>query len=384
MHLCYLTPEYPHPDIGFSGGLGTSIKNLATQLVKKGVTVTVVVYGQKQDAEFMEDQITFHVLRQRTYSLFGFYRYRKFLETYLNRLCRSEQIDLIEAPDWTGITAFMKLQVPLVIRFNGSDAYFCKLDGRPQKKKNYLFEKWGLHGADHLLSVSRFTADETRTLFKLKKEITVIPNSIDVHRFVPQPENEQPDRVLYFGTIIRKKGVLELASIYNLVHTTCPDTQFIFAGKDVVDVFTQKSTKAMILEGMHPETQQQSVFLEELPYDAIQEEIAQATVVVLPSFAEALPMTWLEAMAMEKALVTSDIGWAKEVMVEGNTGYTVAPKNHREYADRIVTLLQAPKLRRQLGTQARQRVMERFSTEVVTAQNIAYYQSVVKAKTGNS
>lgn len=377
MHICFLTPEYPHPDIGKSGGLGTSIKNLATQLVKEGVKVTVVVCGQKQDAVFMEDHITFHVIRQRTYPLFGFYRYRKFLETYLNRLCHSENIDLVEAPDWTGISAFMQLQVPLVIRFNGSDAYFCKLDGRPQKKKNYFFEKWALQGADHLLSVSQFTADETRAIFNLKKEITVIPNSIDIHRFEPQPDKEQADRVLYFGTIIRKKGVLELASIYNLVHAAHPETQFIFAGKEVVDVFTGISTKAMILEGLDDAVKEKIHFLEESPYAAIQKEIAKATVVVLPSFAEAMPMTWLEAMAMEKALVTSDIGWAKELMIDGVTGSTVHPKDHQRYADKIGALLKDTPLRKSLGVQARKRVVEHFSTKVITQKNSDFYKSIV-------
>lgn len=377
MHVCFLTPEYPHPSIGASGGLGSSIKNLATQLVKEGVQVTVVVCGRQKEQVFVEEGIAFYVLKQLQYPLFGFYLYRKHIERYLNILIWDTHIDLVEAPDWTGITAFMRLKAPLVIRFHGSDAYFCKLDGRPQKKKNYWFEKRALLGANHLLSVSAFTANVTKALFQLKKDIKIIPNSIDTARFQPQPEKELPGWVLYFGTLIRKKGVLELPEIFNLVNRKLPDTQFIFAGKDVRDVFTGQSTKAMILEGMSPDTQQQTVFLEELPYDAIQEEIARATVVVLPSFAEALPMTWLEAMAMEKALVTSDIGWAKEVMVDGETGFTVSPKNHKDFAKRILELLQNPELRQRMGIQARKRVEERFSTTVVTQQNIEYYKEIV-------
>tara|TARA_R110000850_G_scaffold275701_1_gene415556 strand:+ start:8251 stop:9405 length:1155 start_codon:yes stop_codon:yes gene_type:complete len=382
MHICFLTPEYPHPDIGPSGGLGSSIKNLAEQLMKEGVQVSVVVTGRQGSFTFQEEGIAFHLLKHKHYKVFGFYLYRKFVERYLNRLIRDTGIDIVEAPDWTGLTAFMKLKAPLVIRFNGSDAYFCKLDGRPQKKKNFLFEKTALHGADRLLSVSEFTARETREIFGLKKEITVIPNSIDTTRFQPQPDKELPDRVLYFGTLIRKKGVLELSDIFNTVHRQLPDTQFVFAGKDVRDVFTQQSTKTMILEGMDPATREHTHFLEELPYEAIREEIAKATVVVLPSFAEALPMTWLEAMAMEKALVTSDIGWAKEVMDDGVTGYTVSPKNHKEYAQGIISLLKDPALRKNLGKQARKRVLEHFSSEVVTAQNITYYKSVVNSKKG--
>lgn len=377
MHLIFLTPEYPHPEIGRSGGLGSSIKNLAEQLVKEGVQVSVVVTGRDRSSTFAEGEIAFHLLEHKKYKLFGFYFYRKFVEHYLNQLITAAGVDVIEAPDWTGMTAFMKLKTPLVIRFHGSDAYFCKLDGRPQKKKNYWFEKKALHGANHLLSVSAFTAEVTKALFQLKQPITVIPNSIDTTRFQPQPQKELPNRVLYFGTLIRKKGVLELPEIFKRVQQQLPETQFVFAGKDVPDVFTKQSTKAMMLEGMTPETQQQTLFLEELPYDAIREEIAKATVVVLPSFAEALPMTWLEAMAMEKALVTSDIGWAKEVMVDGETGFTVSPKNHTEFAKRILELLQTPELRQKMGRQARQRVVEHFSASVVTLQNIEYYKKII-------
>jgi glycosyltransferase involved in cell wall biosynthesis len=378
MHICYLTPEYPHSRIGTSGGLGTSIKNLAEQLVQQGIKVTVVVTGQQSNATFKDQGIQFFILKHIKYRLLGFWMYRKYIERFLNRLIVAQGIDLLEAPDWTGISAFMKLKVPLVIRFNGSDAYFCKLDGRPQKLKNYWFEKLALQNADYLVSVSAFTAQETKQIFNLKTPITIIPNSINVTHFKPQVSQELPNRVLYFGTLIRKKGVLELAPIFNLVHAQMPAAQFIFAGKNVLDVFTKQSTQAIILEGMNAETSAQTQFLGALPYDSIKAEIAKATVVVLPSFAEALPMTWLEAMAMEKAIVTSDIGWAKEVMVDGETGYMVHPENHNLYAERILSLLQKMDLRRQLGQQARTHVMRHFSSQMVTQNNINFYESIIQ------
>jgi glycosyltransferase involved in cell wall biosynthesis len=264
-----------------------------------------------------------------------------------------------------------------VIRFNGSDAYFCKLDGRPQKWQNRRFEQLALRKANYLISVSRFTADITCQLFHLKQPITVIPNSIDVNHFTPVNEHELPNRVLYFGTLIRKKGVLELAKIFNHINAQMPNVNFVFAGKDVPDVFTGQSTQTMILEGMTPATCAQTHFLGTLPYEAIKAEIAKATVVVLPSFAEALPMTWLEAMAMEKALVTSDIGWAKEVMVDGETGYTVDPMQHALYAERVLALLQIKTLRQTMGQQARVHVKTHFSAKMITLKNIEYYQNIL-------
>ena len=377
MHLGFLTPEYPHSSTGLAAGLGTSIKNMIEALIRNGVTVSVFIYGQQEDNIFTEKGIKFHFIRQRNYKMFGWYLHRKCLQNYLNKYIVVDKIDAIEAPDWTGITAFMKLRCPLVIRMNGSDAYFCKLENRPQKQKNFWFEKLALEGADHLLSVSKFTAEETRKIFKLKKEIKVIPNAIDAKRFLPAHEKVQENNILYFGSLIRKKGVLELPEIFNRITTQVPAVQLRLAGRDVPDISTGKSTKELMQAKFTPSASNKVEWLGSLAYEAVLEEIAKANVVVLPSFAEALPMTWIEAMAMEKALVTSDIGWAKEVMTDGKTGFTVDPKDHKNYADKVIMLLSDPALSKQGGKAARKRVLEKFSTEVVVEQNMKFYKGVV-------
>lgn len=377
MHIGFLTSEYPHSRTDRAGGIGTSIKNMVEALVEAGVKVSVFIYDQKEDDVFAEAGIKFHLIKKRKFKIAGWYLYRKTIQHYLNKYIAVDHIDAIEAPDWTGITAFMKLRCPLVIRMNGSDAYFCKLDGRPQKKKNFWFEKIALQRADHLLSVSRFTAEETRKIFNLKKEISVIPNSVDVQKFVPQDTEIIPNRLLYFGTIIRKKGLLELAGIFNEVVKQKPEAELFIAGKDVVDVFTRKSTKELMLEIFTPEAAKQVKWLGVLAYEDVLEQIAEAHVILLPSFAEALPMTWLEAMAMEKALVTSDIGWAKEVMIDGKTGFTENPKDHLAYAAKVLKLLNDPKLSAAMGKAARKQVLEKFSTEVVTKQNIQFYKKII-------
>lgn len=380
MNIGFLTPEYPHPLSTTSGGLGTSIKNMVIALAEKGVEVTVFIYGQKQNKVFTEAGIHYHFIKQQQYKFLGWYLHRKFVEKYLNQVIKKEKIDALEAPDWTGFTAFMKLKCPLVIRMNGSDAYFCNLEKRPQKKKNYWFEKKALKGADHLLSVSNFTAEKTAELFNLKKKITVIPNSVDTSYFKPGNKPLEPNSILYFGTIIRKKGVLELAEIFNIIIKENPEVKLLFAGKDVKDKLTGRSTKELIDEMLSSNARKQVEWLGVLAYEEILDQISSANVVVLPSFAEALPMTWIEAMAMEKALVTSDIGWAKEVMIDGKTGFTVDPKDHPLYAEKILKLLNDSVLAEKMGKAAREKVLREFSTEVVVKRNIEFYEGVVSGR----
>jgi len=379
MHIAFLTPEYPHAALNRSGGLGTSIKNLASSLVEAGERVTVFVYSQAEDREFEDQGIKIHSIAKRKYKFAGWYLHRRFLQRYVNREILLHKIDILEAPDWTGITALMRFKCPLVIRCNGSDGYFCHLDNRKQKPKNRWFEKQALKNADHILAVSAFTAKLTKAIFGLKKEIQVIPNSIDSDQFKPVQIPEAPNRLLYYGSIIRKKGVLELAEICNVVFEQNREARLILAGNDVRDVFTGRSTQELFMELVKPEFQNQIEFKGLLPYASVQEEIAKASVVVLPSFAEALPMTWIEAMAMEKALVTSDIGWANEVMIDGETGYTVDPQNHEEYADAVLKLLDDDELRSKMGANARKQVVEHFATGVVVKQNLEFYKGIVKA-----
>ncbi len=378
MHLGFLTPEYPHPKTNPAAGIGTSIKNMVTALAEKGIKVSIFIYGQATDEIFNEGGIKFHLIKQRKYKFLGWYLHRRFLQNYLNKAIVQDKIDAIEAPDWTGITAFMRLKCPLVIRFHGSDTYFCYLENRPQKKKNFWFEKKAMAGADHLLSVSEFTAEKTAALFGLKKKIKVIPNSVYVAYFCPRNTAVEPNTILYFGSIIRKKGVLELADIFNLIIAKKPGARLLFAGKDVKDHFTGRATKQLILDKFSPAAIKNTAWLGVLPYEKILAQIAAANVVVLPSFAEALPMTWLEAMAMEKALVTSELGWAKEVMINGTTGFMIDPKDHQEYAGKVLQLLNDPALALKMGKAAREQVVAKFSSEVVVRRNIEFYEKVVR------
>ena len=378
MHIAYLTPEYPHQKSSGAGGLGTSIKNLAHSLVNKGVTVTVFIYGQKEQLIFKEGGINFHFLKKREYKFFGWLIYRKYIQNYINRQIKNEGIEILEAPDWTGITALMNINCPVVIRLNGSDAYFCHLEGRKQKWKNFFFEKRALRSADAIVSVSKFTGEVTGKIFGIPGPIPVIPNSIDVESFFPSEKRVVKNQLLYFGTLIRKKGVLELAGIFNHIVLLEPHAGLLLIGRDVIDNIEGESTLQLFRKKLSGKAEQNLRYIPEVNYDEIKDHISASEVILLPSFAEALPMTWLETMALEKPLVTSDIGWAKEVMVDGKTGFTEYPANHKDFAGKVVHLLKNPVLAKEFGIAARQRVKEKFSTQVVVEQNLKFYDKIIE------
>ena len=378
MHIAFLTPEYPHPAVTHSAGIGTSIKNIAEGLKSKGVQVTVFVYSQKETKVMDADGITLHLIQHKTYKFGGFYRYRKYVNTYLNQLIEANHISLIEAADWTGITAFMKFKVPVVIRLHGSDTYFCHLEGREQKKKNFFFEKRALKSATAIASVSTYTATVTKDLFEIKKAMTVIPNLIDTDRFVPLDLPVKEGQILNFGSVIRKKGVLSLADAFNTVVNSNPNAQLLFLGKDVRDAKTGISTKQLIMDLLTEDAKPKVRFVEAVPYDQVQNYIAEAAVICLPSYAEAFPMTWLEAMSMEKGLVTSNIGWAKELMIDSVTGFMVDPNDIESLGTALIKQLADVSNRKQMATQARKHLLAHFSKEQILEKNMDFYSNVIR------
>jgi glycosyltransferase involved in cell wall biosynthesis len=388
MKIAFLTPEYPHPKIGSSGGIGTSIKNLALGLLEQGCAVRVLVYGQKEEGVFYDNGICIQQIKNVKLKGLSWYLTRKKLQRIIDALYQEKEIDLVEAPDWTGITSFISpKKCPVVIRLNGSDTYFCHLDQRPVKWINKFHEKRALQKADALLSVSQFTADETNAIFGLEKKFTIIPNCIDTNLFNTPVDSDNlslplgENTILYFGSLIRKKGLLELPLIFNEVIKIKSNAKLVLVGRDVSDILSGNVSTWDMMQGLFTEQAGPNVtYLGSVPYEDIKQEINTASICVFPTFAEALPVSWIEAMALQKAIVASSIGWAKEIIDDGINGFLVHPTDHAVYANKIINLLENKELQKEFGLKAREKVVQKFSKEIVSQQSLAFYNSLTKSK----
>ncbi|NUY80900.1 glycosyltransferase family 4 protein [Flavobacterium sp. MAH-1] len=379
MHIGFLTPEFPHPRTGNSGGIGTSIANLSAGLIALGHKVSILVYGQKEDVRLEQDGMSIHLIKNRKIKGLSRFLTQKKIRKLINGLVLNEQLDLIEAPDWTGITSGIKPKCPVVVRLHGSDTYFCDLENRQVKPINRSREKRALENADAIVSVSRFTADRTLQIFGLNADITVIPNGLDAEKFTPS-QTEMPERtVLYFGTLIRKKGLLELPHIFNKVVDVVPDAKLVLIGRDSYDIQTQSTSTWQLMKPIFtPKALQNVEWVGPVEYAKIRNEIHKAQVCVFPTFAEALPVSWIEAMAMGKAIVASDIGWAPEIVSNREDGFLVHPTDHDGFASVIRTLLEDAELRKNIGQAAASKARAVFSNRIVAKQNEVFYLKTIQ------
>lgn len=380
MHLAFLTSEYPHSRVNKAAGIGTSIKNLVEGLAAQDVEVSLFIYQQNEDAIFTEGGINFHLIKKRTYPFLGWYRYRKFLQHYLNKFIIQEGIDAIEAPDWTGITAFMRLKAPLVIRFHGSDTYFCQLEGRKQKWKNRFFEKNAIGKAVAYIAPTTYAGRESARLFGVpESKVATIHYGLNLDHFVNEiSEDFIPNQILYIGTIIRKKGVFQLAEMFSEIVKKTPEAQLILIGADSPDRHTGSNSTWELLQQHFSEPALQNVqYLGKVPYATVKEHIKTANVCVFPSLAETLGMVTIESMALKKAVVNTNYGWAEELIDHGVNGFKIDPNQIQAYADIIVELMADREQVLQLGIEARKKIEQVFDIHEIVAKNIKFYEALL-------
>ncbi|AWA29787.1 glycosyltransferase family 1 protein [Flavobacterium magnum] len=381
MHIGFITSHYPFPDVKSVGGIGTSIRNLAAELARLGHEVTVLVYGQERDDRMEIDGIRFVTIRNVKFKGLSWWLTRRKIQRVIKMTARSRAFDVIEAPDWEGITSFITTPCPMILRLNGSDTYFCHLEKRPVKWINKFHERRAFKRADGIISVSRFTGEVTNAVFNCRRDFTVIPNGIDATRFVAHEKKKESRTVLYFGGIIRKKGVLEIPHYFNKIAATHPDARLVVAGFDMPDKLTgNRSTKEMMLKLFDEHISNRVHFTGSIPYHEIGSYIQDSAVCIFPSYAEALPVSWLEAMSMEKAVVASNIGWSNEIIEDGENGFKSDPANHDIFAQKIALLLDNPDSRENMGTKARETVIEKFSTKVTAIKSLDFYSSIIDKK----
>ena len=105
--------------------------------------------------------------------------------------------------------------------------------------------------------------------------------------------------------------------------------------------------------------------------------LAQANLIVLPSYGEGVPKILLEAGALGRAVVTTDIPGCREVVRHGENGLLVPPRDAPALADAIGRLLRDPKTRARMGRRGREITQAEFSIDRVVTETLALYSELL-------
>jgi len=117
-------------------------------------------------------------------------------------------------------------------------------------------------------------------------------------------------------------------------------------------------------------------FMGPVPPHAVPEVLNQASMVLLPSRYEGLPLVALEAARMQRPIISSDVDGLPELVRDQESGLVLAENNERELAKAILYLLQNTEQAIRMGKAAAQRLEERFSFEQCVSAYERLYQKI--------
>lgn len=160
--------------------------------------------------------------------------------------------------------------------------------------------------------------------------------------------------VLFIGRLSQVKGMAVLIDAFARVAPQHPDAQLALVGDGPERAALERQVEALGLAA-------RVRFLGFVSQQRVAEELARSDVLVLPSFAEGLPVVLMEAGAAGMPVITTRIAGIPELVEDGVTGFVVPPGDMLSLAERLDQLLGDPDCRARMGAAARARVEEDFA-----------------------
>jgi glycosyltransferase involved in cell wall biosynthesis len=202
------------------------------------------------------------------------------------------------------------------------------------------------------------------------KRIMVVYNGVDTERVTPASDHTRRDALERLG-LPQDETRRYITIVANMRHEVKDHPMFLHAAQRVRAVMPQA---AFVMAGEGELVPSLRALAAELGLaqdtffigrcDNIPLLLSVSDICVLSSKAEGFSNSILEYMAAARPVVVTDVGGAREVVAEGESGYLVKSGDDRKMAARIISLLQEPERAREMGQHGRQIVLQKFSTIV--------------------
>jgi len=257
------------------------------------------------------------------------------------------------------IRAAFRHSKPIVLHQHGGD--IINYYNTSTTKRKLMIEDT-LNKADRIIVLSPQYRDFFRELTDPSK-ITILPNAISVP---PSPDKIRPHDVLFLGRICRDKGISELLSAMELIHEKIPGATLYLGG-----IYEDEFYRA--------EIEKHSDYVKYVGWvngEQKEELLNRCGIFVLPTYYEGQPVSILEAMAHNCAVVASNVGGIP-MMIENNVnGLLIPPKDVNSLTDALMTLLRDTELMGRLGECAHETVLKNFNIEAAVDNLVEIYDEL--------
>ena len=284
-----------------------------------------------------------------------------------------------------GRAAAWSLGVPAVIHtVHGAPFHPCQ--GRGARWFFQACERWAAKRCHAIVSV----ADAMTELMVAagvapREKFTTIYSGMEVEPFLRSAEHRdrarrelgyQPEHVVIgkIARLFKLKGHDDVIRAARSVIDAVPNVRFLFVGDGI---FQERLRRQIVLAGLSDYFQ----FTGLVPPERIPELIAAMDIVVHASLREGLARVLPQALISGKPVVSYDVDGAREVVISGETGFLIPPRDVAALAEKLKLLAADPSLRDRFGQEGRKRFTDLFRHEHMTDQLRNLYQRVLAAQT---
>ena len=360
------------------GGSGVVATELGIALARKGHQVHFITYSYPVRLDFLEMNIHFHEVHVEEYPLFHYQPYELALSSKMAYVIKTYHIDILHVHyaiphAYAGYMAKQMLkregiEVPMVTTLHGTD--ITLVGNHPTYKEAVTFS---INESDIVTSVSESLKQDTLRLFRINKDIKVIPNFTNIKK---SKETSPCKR-----TVMAKPEELIVTHISNFRKVKRID--------DVVRIFygiQQKLPAKLIMVGDGPEREIADQLCKDLGIKSkvlflgntsdIDRILCFTDLFLLPSASESFGLSALEAMAAGVPVVSSNTGGLPEVNEEGVSGYLCPIGDVKAMAEKAIYILEDKTRLAQFKQNAR-KVAERFDEDKIVPMYEALYYSAI-------
>lgn len=366
-----------YPTYGGSGIVGSE---LGRELAERGHNVHFISSFLPTRVTELSERVHFHEVEMMSYPLFEHQPYDLALATKMATVARAEKLDLLHVhyaiPH--SISAILaresikqKRYVPVITTLHGTDITLVGAD------RSYLpITRYGLQQSDGVTAVSKFLQKATIETFDFD-DVEVIPNFIcpcHYKRLTDSPLRAElapnGERLLTHVSNFRPvKRPADCIEIMAKVRERFPKTRLVMVGdgpeRGAVTYLAEKLGVAddVLFVGKQ---------------GRIADYLGVSDVFLLPSELESFGLAALEALACEVPVIATRIGGVPEVVTDGESGFLSEVGDTDKMAEDTLRLLEDEDLRRAFGEKGRESAVQRYGSDKIIPQYIAFYEKIVK------
>jgi glycosyltransferase involved in cell wall biosynthesis len=341
---------------------------LYLRLQEKGVKVSFVTYGGKQDLIYAKDLQGIEILCNR-WNLPQRWYERLLPYLHVRSLRRA---DVIKTNQTNGaeiaLNAAQLWHKPLIARcgymWSEFEIYQNGAGSASAQRACSVEQQVFRHARKVVVTTPMMASDIARRIPEAVDRTVVIPNYIDTVLFHPVDNNEIDYDVAFIGRLTNQKNVAALLEAVQPLNL-----RILIIG----DGELRKSLKQQF-QGLDPKVQ----WFNNVPNSLIPKYLARTRLFVLPSHFEGHPKTLIEAMACGMAVIGTDAPGIRELIQHSENGW-LCGMDPQSIRDAIQELLAAPELCKKLGQNARAFAVEHFSLDsILEIEKKILYETIEK------